>query len=227
MNSKESTTAPSNSNYYTYYNNDINYKLYNSLYNLLITKDLETILINATDSVYYRFMQTLVDNWVSLLSTDSIYFLVKVTDKINNKEIYLNQKDLFKLYLYLLHKINGIELKVFPTYTTQRVYRQNNIDIDKVLSVCYKGASSYRNTITKIVTNIPKLFSQINSSSKCTTISLVSISLIWLLWLFLSNLSDKDDYGQIKNMVDSLTYSVNYTPDQEDVDTFLKKSNSV
>jgi len=43
------------------------------------------------------------------------------------------------------------------------------------------------------------------------------------LWLFLSNLSDKDDYGQIKNMVDSLTYSVSYTPDQEDVGTFLKR----
>jgi len=223
MNSKESTTAPSNSNYYTYYNNDINYKLYNSLYNLLITKDLETILINATDSVYYRFMQTLVDNWVSLLSTDSIYFLVKVTDKINNKEIYLNQKDLFKLYLYLLHKINGIELKVFPTYTTQRVYRQNNIDIDKVLSVCYKGASSYRSTITKIVTNIPKLFSQINSSSKMHDYILSVYKFDLALWLFLSNLSDKDDYGQIKNMVDSLTYSVSYTPDQEDVGTFLKR----
>lgn len=220
---KESTVAMSNSNYYTFNQDKIDYKLKNTLFNTLLTKDIETLLVDATDSVPYKFIQTLVDNWVYMIKNSYAVFLTKVTDKINNKQIYLNQSDTYKLYVYLLHKVNNITLTSFPPYTITRVYKDTMPNVDDLLKSCYITYSFYKNEMESIVISTPArpgiVYSTHMFSDYITRVYKYDLA----LWLYLSNLSDPDNFGQFKHMTDSLTLSDIYTPNQEDVNLFLNR----
>jgi hypothetical protein len=223
LQNKEVQVAPSNNNYYNYNYNSIDYKLKNTLFNTLLTKDIETLLIDATDSVQYKFMQTLVDNWIYLIATNRIFFLTSVVDTVNNKQLYLNQQDLYKLYVYLLHKVNGIDLKTFPTYTITRVYKDTIPDITTLMSSNYINYSWYKQELESIVTAIPLrptvVYSFNDLSSYVDEVYRYDIA----LWTYLSNLHDIDDFGQFKNMTDFMTKVDYYTPDQETVTNFLNR----
>lgn len=220
---KEESTAQSNANYYLYNKDTIDYKLKNTLFNTLLSKDLETILIDATDSVPNKFIKTLVDNWVYMLKNSYIQFLTKVTDKINNKNIYLDQEDTYKLYVYLLHKVNNIDIKAFPTYVISRIYKDNRPEPADLMKSCYITYNYYKQELESIITAIPLrptlIYSPRYFADYITNVYIYDIA----LWLYLSNLDDMDNYGQFKHMTDNLTTQDEYTPPQEDIDIFLNR----
>lgn len=69
------------------------------MFSSLLTKDLETIIVDNTDTVRHKLIPTIIDYWAYLLKTNKINYLVTVVDPITNTELKLTTKDLFKLFV--------------------------------------------------------------------------------------------------------------------------------
>lgn len=219
---KEYNLAPSNTKELEYNLSNIDFKFKNSLFNSLLTKDLEAVIVDNTDTVKYKLIPTLIDYWGYLLKTNKINFLVTILDPVSNKELKLYTGDLFKLFTLTLYKLNQRELDYFPDYTVQRVYKSTLPDTNYLLSLCYKKYYWYKDTIDEIKHYIPSYTNTITSYQFQQYISYIYKNNI-ALWLFLNNLDDKDSNGQFELIIDRLHTSDTYSFNDETPVDFLKR----
>lgn len=213
-----------NSKEWDYGFNKIDTKFKNSLFNLLITKDLETTVIDSTDTVRYKFIPTLIDYWAYLLKTNRINFIVNIIDPVSNKELSLNTKDLFKLFIIILYKINNIQLANFPDYTIKRIYRETLPDNNYLLSLCFNKYYWYNDVLNTVKSNIPRydyIFTSNQFENYISTIYKGNIG----LWLLTSNYSDLTDNGQFELLIDRLHTTDTYSFNDETVDNFINRIN--
>lgn len=101
---KEYKLVPGNQKEYDYNIDKIDFKFKNTIYNNLLTKDLETSIIDNTDTVRYKLIPTLIDYWAYLIKNNSIDFIVTINNPVVNTNIVLNTRDLFKLFIYIVDK---------------------------------------------------------------------------------------------------------------------------
>jgi len=219
---KEFSLAPSNAKELTYNLDKIDYKFKNSLFNTLLTKDLETIIVDNTDTVRYKLIPTLIDYWAYLLKTNKMSYLVTVLDPVANKELRLNTTDLFKLFTIVLYKLNNQEIDQFPPYTVQRVFKPALPLTEELLAAFYRKYYWFKDTINEIKHNIPAYNNTITSFQFQQFVSSI-YQLNIALWTFLTNLDDKDTNGQFELLIDRLHTSDTYTFDDETPEFFLKR----
>ena len=222
MRIKESSLAPSNPDEYKYNTNHIDFKLKNSLFNTLLTKDLETVIYDNTDVVKYKLIPTITDYWAYLLKTNKIRYLVTVLDPVTNKELRLNTADLFKLYTLSNYKLNNIECTTFPDYTIKRVYKPDLPTADTLLSVFYRKYYWHKDALNTILHYVPPYTTTITSYQFEQSISYI-YKLNIGLWLYISNLSDKDTNGQIENAISNMHMSDTYSYGNETAIDFLTR----
>ena len=219
---KEYTLAPSNPKELNYNLDKFDHSFKNSLYNELLTKDLEIIVIDNTDTVPYKLTPTIVDYWAYLLKTNQVRYLVTVLDPVSNKELRLSTKDLFKLYTLVLYKANGRELNYFPAYSINRVFKPNPLSMKELLQFFYDKSFYHKALIDKLLHAIPSYSTVITSfqfQQFVSTIYKLNIG----IWLMLSNLSDKNDYAQLSKVVDNLVTSDVYEFNDETPSDFLNR----
>ncbi len=201
---------------------DLTYK--NELYNTLLTKDIETITVDNTDTVKYKLIPTIIDYWAYLLYTNQMRFLASVLDPVSNQELRLSTRDLFKLYTIVLYKLNHQELTQFQPYLIQRVYKSTLPTKETLLNYFYRKHYYHSPLIDQILYAIPPYNTTITSyqfEQFVTSIYKLNIG----LWLFTSNLHDKDDEGQFDNLISNLhTYHL-FTFNDETPEDFLKRLN--
>lgn len=219
---KEYNLAPSNSKELTYNLNSIDFRLKNTLFSKVLTKDLESIIVDNTDAVRYKFIPILIDYWAYLLKTNRIDFLVDVVNPSSNTELKLNTSDLFKLFIITLFKINNITLTEFPDYTIKRVFKPTLPSNSSLLSLCYRKYywfDSLLNTIKQYIPSYINISTSYQYQSYIEYIYKLEIG----LWLLLTNFDDKDVNGQFELIIDRLHYSDIYIFNNETVNAFLTR----
>lgn len=221
---KERPLAPGNSAVYDYNIERIDFKHRNSLFSELLTKDLETILLDETDSVKYKLLQTLTDYWARLLADNRVNFITEVTDPTSSLTTRLSARDLFKLYLIVLYASQGISIDQFPIYRIQRVFKQTPPDVQELLAGCYDMDVLQRQYIQDVINAMPgyQYYSTgYQFEQYVTQVYKLNIG----LWHLLSNYSDKDTEGQMQWVMHQLHESLDFVVDaQESVSEFLDRT---
>jgi hypothetical protein len=223
MREKEFYLVPGNQKELTYHLNEIDDKFKYSLSSVLLTKDLETIIIDNTDNVRYKLIPTIIDYWAYLLKTNRMNFIVKLINPIKNSEVTLNTRDLFKLFVVVLYKLNEAELTSFPVYYINRVFKEPLPSTDYLLSLCYRKYYWYRSLIDDIKFNVPGYSTIVTSFAAQQYFERV-YKYNMALWLLLSNLDDRDTNGQFELMIDRMHKFERYNFDSETVSAFLNRT---
>lgn len=218
--SKELNLTHGNTNELSYNIKSIDSKFKNSLFNTLLTKDLETIIIDNTDTVKYKLIPTIIDYWAYLLKTNKINYLVTVVDPVTNTEIKISTKDLFKLFVIVLYKANGANISEFPTYHIEHVFKDTIPTNKELLKLCYREQYWFDDLLDTIRNNIPA-YSFVTTSSQCQEYISSIYKVNMGIWLTLTNLDDKEVNGQFELMTDRMCKNDSYTSDNETVDNFL------
>lgn len=192
----------------------------NSLFNTLLTKDLETIIVDNTDTVKYKLIPTIIDYWAYLLKSNKINFLVTLVDPVTNTELKLNTKDLFKLFVVVLYKLNKATLTEFPSFFIERVFKDTIPTNEQLLATCYRKQYWFHDKLDEIRTAIPP-YGWLTTSSQCQDYISSIYKLNIGLWSLLTNYDDKDINGQFEYMIEKMHKQDTYVFDNEPVDVFL------
>jgi len=217
---KEFNLTHSNPKELTYNIKTIDHRFKNSLFNTLLTKDLETIIIDNTDTVKHKLIPTIIDYWAYLLKTNKVNYLVTIVDPVTNTELKLNTKDLFKLFVIVLYKSNKANLTTFPDYHIERVFKDTIPSNDHLLGMCYREQYWFHDAIDTIRNHIPP-YSFITTSSQCEEYISGIYKLNIGLWLTMTNYHDKDINGQFEFMTERMCKHDKYTFNDETVNNFL------
>lgn len=219
---KERPLAPSNPKELQFHGERIDQSFKNSLFSTLLTKDLETIVVDNTDSVPYKLIPTIVDYWAYLLKHNKINFLVPIVDPISNREVKLTTTDLFKLFTLVLFKQNNQQLDHFPEYTIKRVYKSPLPSSNELLATFYRPHFDHKQEIEKILFAVPSYASAITSFQFHQFVSSV-YKLNIGLWLYTSNISDKHNEAQLSNVITNLHHTDTYQFNTETPEEFLRR----
>jgi len=219
---KEKTLLTYNKKEWESNKNNITFKLNNSLFNYLLTKDLETVLIDNTDTVKHKYLTMIIDYWAYLLKNNKINYLTSIVNPITNRTVKLNADDIFKLYVIALYKRNNVTLVNFPDYQIKYVFKDPVPSINELLSLCYKEEYWYKDLLTSIVQNIPTV-SPIVSSSQFENYMSYLYKFNLGLWLLLTNLDNKNNEGQFETIVSYLNQNDTYSFNNETVTSFLNR----
>lgn len=222
LSDREITQAKGNKSTYECEKESVNNKLLYSLSNKLLTKDLETIITDVTDTVKYKLITTIIDYWAYLVKIKSINFLVSVTDPVNNITVQLLTEDLFKLYTLLLYKANNLELTHFPNYQIDRVFKPILPETDELLKTYYKPHYYHKDLINEIKSAIP-IYTNITTAFQFSEFVSDIYKLNIGLWLLESNLHDKDDNGQTDNTIKNLHQTDTLVLSGETPEDFLRR----
>lgn len=222
LGNKEIPLAPGNRAEYAYNYEHIDNKNKYSLYSSLLTKDLETILMDETDSVRYKLLDILTDYWAYLAKNDQVNFLTDISDPVTNISTRMSAKDLFKFYVVCLYARSGIQLTEFPDYRIKRVFRPVQPTKDQLLKMFYEKRIEYGGYIDEIQQNIPiypTILTSFQFSEFVTQIYRLNIG----LWTLLANYGDMDTEGQMRTAIDTMHMNDLYSFNDETVENFLSR----
>lgn len=220
---KEAALAPSNRKEYAFNIQSIDRKNKSALVSTLLTKDLETILIDETDSVKYRLIDTVTDYWAHLLKHDLVDFLCEVTDPLTNITLKLSTRDAFKLYTLCLHAAHGVVLEEFPLYRIKRVFRLDPATPEQLQGVFFERRWAYDRELERVCEAIPmyrRLMTSYEFGEFVSQIYKLNIG----LWHLLTNHSDMHAEGQMAMAIDALTEHGDYVFSDESVAAFLVRT---
>lgn len=223
---KEIPLAPGNKKEYDFNFEHIDNKNKYSMFSSLLTKDLETILMDETDSVRYKLLDILTDYWAYLAKHDQVNFLSDITDPVTNITTRLNAKDLFKFYVICLHAKSGIKLNEFPQYRIKRVFRAVQPTPEQIQKRFYDKRLEYTDYINEIQSCIPiypTILTSFQFSEFITTVYRLNIG----LWTLLSNYGDIDTEGQMRLAIDTMHQTEVYEFNDETVTQFLSRTGIV
>lgn len=220
---KERPLAPGNNAVYDYHFDEVDFKHRNSLFSELLSKDLETVLLDETDSVRYKLIQTLTDYWAKLLQSNRMSFLVEVVDPVTSLPVRLSAKDLFKLYLIVVNAVQGTSIQQFPAYRIQRVFKDQVPDQPTLLRGCYQLDKTQQQYVQDVIDVVPSYQYYLTSYQFEQFVSQI-YKLNIGLWHLLSNYSNKNTEGQMHWVIDRLHETSLYEVDTvESVNDFIDR----
>lgn len=131
---KEYVTAPHNEIYSRYNRDRIDIAITNSPSSVVQTKDLESSMVDRTDSRPYRLEDVLIDHWAFLCQHGS-YRKVYVTHKdvMTGELISLSTKDAFIYFMYALGYYAGEILEKIPSWYASKIVRNPRPTVDSLV----------------------------------------------------------------------------------------------
>lgn len=122
--SKEVVTAPYNETYSAIYRDSIDTDITNSPSSVVQTKDLESSMVDRTDSRPYTLSEVLIDHW-AYLSQHGGYRNVFVVHKdvMTGELVSLSTRDAFIYFMYVLAMRAGITLEIIPSWYANKIIR--------------------------------------------------------------------------------------------------------
>jgi hypothetical protein len=217
---KEYKLALSNYKYWNTYENTIKDRFHKTLFSILTTKDIESILVDATDSVRYKFIPMMIDYWAYLLKTNRIDYIVEIVNPASNTELRLNTSEAFRLFIAALYFYHEEYIETFPDYTIKRVFREVIPSNEELLRFCYRRYYWYRYYLDEIRTYIgiyPNIYTSFNFYTYFLNVYLLNIG----FFILFSNLDDKDANAEFEYMIRLMHQTTTYSLNNENVDSFL------
>ena len=131
---KEYDTAPYNEIYSRYHRDRIDIEITNSPSSVVQTKDLESSMVDRTDSRPYRLEDVLIDHWAFLCQHGS-YRKVYVTHKdvMTGELISLSSKDAFIYFMYALAYYAGEALEIIPSWYATKIVRHPRPTVESLV----------------------------------------------------------------------------------------------
>lgn len=222
LRAKEKPLAPGNAQEYDYNYKAIDRKNKRSLVSTLLTKDLETILIDETDTVRYKIMETVADYWAYLVKHNHISFLTEIIDPVTNVSSRLNPRDLFKLYSIVLFASQGVQITSFPVYQIKRVFKSNMPSVAELLTLFYDKRNQYAGYLQDVIEAIPA-YATLRTNFEFGEFVGNAYKLDVGLWHLLSNYSDANTQGQMEKAINALTTSGQFDYSDETVAEFIAR----
>jgi hypothetical protein len=99
----------------------IKQQMENSLSNVVLTKTLESSMIDYSKSHKYSLEEILINQWVALAATDKYIATVGITNPRNGERIPMSAKEAYIFAFYAFCRSVGIDPATIPAMTAKRV----------------------------------------------------------------------------------------------------------
>lgn len=136
----------------------------NSSSNVLMTKFLESTVIDYGDGTPYTMLDVLMGHWPYLASKEIYRAFIEVTNPRNDSKFSISVKDAFALACYAFARACGFELEYVPAPLAQRVQRLPTPSVDDLLSVVDKSMVT-RDEAVLLLSQQPKLDRMISTEA--------------------------------------------------------------
>lgn len=219
---REDDLLPGNVKEYQFNKENIDFRNRNSLYSYLITKDLEINLVDNTNDVKNKLLETIIDYWAHMLNLGKHNFVSTVIDPVTNNEYNLFSKDMFKLFSIVLHKVNNVTLDHFPDYVAYRVYKSPLPTLEHLWSKMYDPGYNIKQITTAVRAAIPE-YPLITTPYSFNVFIGEIYNLNLAIWLNTANQGDKDLNAQLDMFVENLHRKSIYTFNDETPEAFLQR----
>lgn len=110
----------------------------NSPSNVLMTKVLESTMVDYTDNTPYTIADIMLNHWLFLSSNDRYVAIVGVTHPVTGDRIPLTAKEAWCFMWYCYCTALGVDLIVIPQMQANRVQRIPTPTVDELMSVVDK-----------------------------------------------------------------------------------------
>lgn len=219
---KEHDLAPGNAAVYDREADRIDQRNRLALTGSILTKDLETILIDETDTVKHKLLDVLTDYWAYMVKTSQMSFLVDYVDPVSNVVKRLNTRDLFKVYVICLFKSQGLDITEFPEYRIKRVFRPTLPTNEQLLSFFYDRRIDYTAYLNEIRSAVPA-YRYLSTSYEFSEFVSKLYHLNIGLWSLTSNYSDMHTYAQMSYAIETMHQTELFTYNDETVNEFIER----
>lgn len=182
---------------------EIKSDLHNSLDSKTVTKMIETILTDATDSVRHKIMPTVLDYWGYMVKNDLCKYLISFTDPFTTKLMKLTTADAYKLYYILLHKRAGITLEEYPPVYLKRVLNPTRKSNQELIGMCYEPIHWYSKEIDRIKASLPS-YRATNTSYEFKLFVESIYQLNISLWVYTSSFDNKHNNANFEKIIEAL-----------------------
>jgi hypothetical protein len=114
---------------------DITEAMENSLSNVVLTKALESSMIDYSNNTPYTLEDTLVNHWLWLSHAGKYQTFVSITNPKSGERIPLTAKEAFIFMWYAFNSALNIDLVEIPALLAERVQRIPMASVDEIMSV--------------------------------------------------------------------------------------------
>lgn len=118
---KQDPLAKDNARYKEDVSPVIKEKMENSLSNVVMTKVLESAMIDDSNSSSYSLEDTLINHWLDLTNKGTYNTNIEITNPKNGEKIPLTAKDAYTFMWYAFCKTLNIDVEEIPTMLAKRV----------------------------------------------------------------------------------------------------------
>ena len=132
---KEGPLAPGNIEYQADETPAIKSMLENSISNVVLTKALESNMVDRTDATPYTLTDILMNHWMALASNGLYKAVVSVSNPKTGERMPMTAREAFITMFYSFCKAIGIELSQIPNVIAKRVQRRPVPTRNELLSI--------------------------------------------------------------------------------------------
>lgn len=196
---KEKKTVYGNVKYFQDNEPFITHQLKTTNTSVLMTKDLESFMIDHNDSVPDPLLEVLLSHWVNLTTNNLFNSVVHFRDPKTLEDKTLLAKDAFIYYYYIFLRSIGLEFTRLPKFVNIKELKINKPSITKMLSVTdkrfkFKPLAENVKSNMPLLTNIYSIDNFFNQSFKIYSESLRH-------WRIASNMNDHYEKASFDNMI--------------------------
>ena len=146
--------APGNIEYHEDNKTEINNLLIDSDSNVIVTKLIESSIVDYSDAVPYRLADILLHEWLSMSHSNRFNAYVTIEFPITKEATTIKVKEAFILYVYCMLKVMGADTTNLPKVLANRVYRQNKPTLQQMYDR-FEGGSLSKTQIQSVFLNNP------------------------------------------------------------------------
>ena len=223
---KESTTAPDNYTHWTNNKKQIIRKFQNSNNGIMLSKDLESIMVDYSNAVPHTLYSIMINEWAynsyhgnykSLITFKNPWKSITHTCTTDVAYIYM---------VYLTLKASGILIDKLPTVHVASVLRRPLPTIAETISVSGMSDTDNYNTYSQIVRNLPST----NRVYSIHAFSLYSRALYQARlehWLLTSNTHDMYQRAYVQGMINKqfLDTVIDFNTKDQSINSWLMENN--
>lgn len=219
---KEIKALPSNEKEHILRKDNIERQNRKSLHSSLLTKDIEIVITDVPNEVKYIRLETYIDYWARTLQLGINSFIVNISLGINDDEVGMTSRDLFKLFTLALYGATGESLDGIPNYLCARVLKEQMPSLKELTDCNYKHNLYLERRIEDYLIAAP-MYTEVPTISSfknlCERIYRYNLN----TWLDYTSEGDKDINLQLVNALENMHELVVYRQDEETVSQFLER----
>lgn len=198
--SKEELLVYGNPSYYEVQSDSDSLKFKTSLSSVVQTKDLESSMVDYSDSVPDPLEQVLTREWAHLSAKDLYLSIVNFRDPKTSEIISLNAKDAFIYMLYINLNSIGIPIDKVPYFLNSKQRKIIKPSLSSLTALTDLNFEQANQIAEILISNQPNI-TECKSISKFFELSYAIYQQAYYHWFLISSIEDLYERAQVENMV--------------------------